>query len=214
MFNTKTRSPRSVTTYGGFLLSEIMNDEKKQLEQERNELNTLINKGVTFEVKDTEFEVEKRFFGLIKRYKPKEVTRTFRIEEMTLATLDRVTSELVEIAIDENEMKSADTDSMKMARTLAHKHSLRCARIIAIAVLGEDRLVAKPGKGGIRWIEDTKKLDELTSLFARKIKPSILYKLYVLVNTMGNLGDFMNSIRLISTERTTMPIRIEENNEG
>ena len=180
-----------MTTCGGFLLSKAMNDEKKQLEQERNELNTLINKGVSFELKDTEFEVEKRFFGLIRRYKPKEVTRTFRIEEMTLATLDRITSELVEIAIDENEMKSADTDSMKMART-----------------------IAKPGKGGIRWIEDTKKLDELTSLFARKIKPSILYKLYVLVNTMGNLGDFMNSIRLISTERTTMPIRIEENNEG
>jgi len=196
-----------VTTYGGFLLSKAMNDEKKQLEQERNELNTLINKGVSF-------EVEKRFFGLIRRYKPKEVTRTFRIEEMTLATLDRITSELVEIAIDENVMKSADTDSMKMARTLAHKHSLRCARIIAIAVLGEDRLIAKPGKGGIRWIEDTKKLDELTSLFARKIKPSILYKLYVLVNTMGNLGDFMNSIRLMLLERTTMPIRIEENNEG
>lgn len=97
-------------------------------------------------MKDTEFEVEKRFFGLIRRYKPKEVTRTFRIEEMTLATLDRITSELVEIAIDENEMKSADTDSMKMARTLAHKHSLRCARIIAIAVLGEDRLIANPAK--------------------------------------------------------------------
>lgn len=189
-------------------------DNKKKLEQERAELNTLINKGVSFELKDTEFEVEKRFFGLIRRYKPKEVTRTFKIEEMTLATLDRITSESVEIAIDENALKSAETDSMKMARTLAHKHSLRCARIIAIAVLGEDRLIAKPGKGGIRWIEDTKKLDELTSLFARKIKPSILYKLYVLVNTMGNLGDFMNSIRLISTERTTMPIRIEENNEG
>ena len=53
-----------------------MSDEKKQLEQERNELNALINKGVSFELKDTEFEVEKRFFGLIRRYKPKEVTRT------------------------------------------------------------------------------------------------------------------------------------------
>lgn len=214
MFNTKTRSPRSVTTYGGFLLSKVMNDEKKQLEQERNELNTLINKGVSFELKDTEFEVKKKFFGLIRRYKPKEVTRTFKIEGMTLATLDRITSESVEIAIDENAMKSAGMDSMKMARTLAHKHSLRCAKIVAIAVLGEDRLIPKPGKAGIRWVEDTKRLEELTSLFARKIKSSTLYKLYVLVNTMGNLGDFMNSIRLISTERTTMPIRIEENNEG
>ncbi len=50
-----------MTTYGGFLLSKVMNDEKKQLEQERNELNTLINKGVSFELKDTEFEVKKVF---------------------------------------------------------------------------------------------------------------------------------------------------------
>lgn len=51
-----------MTTYGGFLLSKVMNDEKKQLEQERNELNTLINKGVSFELKDTEFEVKKKVF--------------------------------------------------------------------------------------------------------------------------------------------------------
>ena len=188
-----------------------MADDKKRLEQERAELNTLINKGVTFEVKDTEFEVKKRFLGLFKQYKPKDIVRTFKIEEMTLATLDRIAAESVEIAIDEEKLRSAGIDSIKMARTIAHKHSTRCARIIAIAVLGEDLFIAKPGKGGTRWIEDTKKLDDLTSMFRRKIKPSILYKLYVLVNAMENLGDFMNSIRLILLERTTMPIRIEEN---
>ena len=31
-------------------------DEKKTLEQEKAELNALINKGVQFEVEDTEFE--------------------------------------------------------------------------------------------------------------------------------------------------------------
>ena len=191
-----------------------MADDKKRLEQERAELNTLINKGVTFEVKDTEFEVKKRFFGLFRQYKPKDIVRTFKIEEMTLATLDRIAAESVEIAIDEEKLRSAGIDSIKMARTIAHKHSTRCARIIAIAVLGEDLFIAKPGKGGTRWIEDTKKLDDLTSMFRRKIKPSILYKLYVLVNAMENLGDFMNSIRLILLERTTMPIRIEENKKG
>ena len=174
-------------------------------------MNTLINKGVTFEVKDTEFEVKRRFFGLFRQYKSKDIVRTFKIEEMTLATLDRIAAESVEIAIDEEKLRSAGIDSIKMARTIAHKHSTRCARIIAIAVLGEDLFIAKPGKGGTRWIEDTKKLDDLTSMFRRKIKPSILYKLYVLVNAMENLGDFMNSIRLILLERTTMPIRIEEN---
>ena len=183
----------------------------KKLEQERAELNTLINKGVSFEVKDTRFEVKKRF-GIFKQYTPKEVVRKFTIQEMTLSTLDRISAELIEFAIDEAVMKS--DDAMKMARGLVNKHAQRCARVVAIAVLGEDRLIPVHGKGGTRWVEDTKRLDELTSLFARKIKPSVLYKLYVLVNAMCNLGDFMNSIRLMQQERTTMPIRIEENNEG
>jgi hypothetical protein len=189
-----------------------MAEEKKTLEQERAELNTLINKGVSFEVKDVEFDVEKRFFGLIKKYKPREVKRSFKIEELTLATLDRISAETIEMTIDEAEMKS--DDSMKRARGLARKHSIRCAKVVAIAVLGENRLIPVTGKNGVRWVEDVKRLDELTSLFARTIKPSMLYKLYVLVNAMCNLGDFLNSIRLIQQERTTMPIRIEENNEG
>jgi hypothetical protein len=189
-----------------------MSDDKKKLEQERAELNTLINKGVSFEVKDVEFDVEKHFFGLVKKYKPREIKRSFKIEELTLATLDRISAETIEMTIDEAEMKSED--SMKRARGLACKHSIRCAKVIAIAVLGENRLIPVTGKNGVRWVEDVKRLDELTSLFARTIKPSMLYKLYVLVNAMCNLGDFLNSIRLIQQERTTMPIRIEENNEG
>ena len=181
----------------------------KKLEQERAELNTLINKGVSFEVKDTRFEVKKRF-GIFKQYTPKEVVRKFTIQEMTLSTLDRISAELIEFAIDEAAMKS--DDAMKMARGLVNKHAQRCARVVAIAVLGEDRLIPQPGKGGTtKWVEDVERLDELTSLFARAIKPSRLYQLYVLVNAMSNLGDFLNSIRLMQTERTTMPIRIEEN---
>lgn len=187
-----------------------MNEEKK-FEQERKELNTLINKGVSFEVKDIEFETRKRFFGLIKKRTPKEVKRTYTIEEVTLSTLDRLSAEWIEIAIDDNAMKS--NDGMKIARGLAKEHAVRCARIIAIAVLGEKRLIPCPCKGGTRWVEDVKALDELTALFARRIKPSRLYQLCVLVNAMCNLGDFLNSIRLMLPERTTMPNRIEKNNE-
>ena len=189
-----------------------MNEERKKLEQERQELNTLINKGVSFEVKDLEFETRKRFFGLIKKRVPKEITRTFKIEEMTLATLDRLSAEWIEFAIDESVMKSAD--GMNRARGLAKEHALRCAKVVAIAVLGENRLIPCPHKGGTRWIEDEQALADLTALFARKIKPSKLYQLYTLINAMCNLGDFLNSIRLMQSERTTMPIRIEENNEG
>lgn len=182
----------------------------KQLEQERRELNALINKGVSFEVKDIGFEMHKRFFGLIKKRTPKGVTHTFTIEEVTLATLDRLSAEWIEIAIDESLMKSAD--GMNRARGLAKEHAVRCARIIAIAVLGENRLIPYPCKGGTRWVEDTQAIEELTALFARRIKPSQLYQLCILVNAMCNLGDFLNSIRLMQSERTTTPNRIEENN--
>lgn len=189
-----------------------MEIDKSKLEKERAELNTLINKGVSFEVKDVEFETHKRFFGLFRKHTPKEVTRKFTIEEMTLATLDRLSAEWIEFVIDESVMKSAD--GMQRARTLSHEHALRCAKVVAIAVLGEKRLIPCPYKGGTRWVEDTKAIEDLTALFARTIRPSKLYQLYVLINAMCNLGDFLNSIRLMQTERTTMPIRIEENNEG
>lgn len=184
-------------------------EDIKKLEQERAELNSLINKGVSFEVKDIVFDVKKRF-GIFKQRTPKTIIRKFTIEELTLSTLDRISAEIIEFAIDEAVMKSED--AMKTARGLVSKHANRCARVVAIAVLGEDRLIPRPGKGGTTlWVEDVERLDELTALFARAIRPSKLYQLYVLVNAMSNLGDFLNSIRLMQTERTTMPIRIEEN---
>lgn len=184
-----------------------MSKEKNKLEQEREELNSLIGRGVSFEVKDVEFETVKSCWGLFKRHIPKEVTRKFTINEPTLATLDRLSSEWIEFAIDEESLKSSD--GMVAARQYAYKHCERCAKVVAIAVLGEDRLMPIPGKGGTRWVEDEAKLDKLTRLFLRTIKPSRLYQLYVLINTMCNLGDFLNSIRLMSTDRTTMPNPIE-----
>ncbi len=188
-----------------------MEEEKKtDLEKEKAELNALIRKGVSFEVKDVQVETEKRFFGLVRRRRLVEVIRKFTIEEPTLSTLDRLSAEWIELAIDEKTMKS--DDAMVVARTMAHKHSIRCARIVAIAVLGVDRLKCESKNGYPHWVEDTEKLNTLTDLFARQIKPSRLHQLAVLVNSMSNLGDFMNSIRLMSTDRTTTPIRIEENN--
>lgn len=189
-----------------------MEEKKTDLEKEKSELNVLVQKGFAFEVKDIQVVTTKRFFGLFRKRHLEEVTRTFRIEEPTLSTLDRLSAEWIEFAIDEKAMKS--DDAMVIARTMTHKHSIRCARIVAIATLGVDRLKCSIKGGHPHWVEDTDKLNELTDLFARSIKPSRLHQLAVLVNAMSNLGDFMNSIRLMSTDRTSMPIRIEENNAG
>jgi len=180
------------------------------LEQEKSELNALINKGITFEVKDTEFDVKKLFFGLIKKRIPVEVKKQFKIEEPTIGTLDRLSAEWVEIAIDEAKLKA--NDGMQRARALVNKHAIRCAKVISIAVLGSDYLIPKCSKNGVvRYIEDAERLAYLTDLFSRTVKPSTLYQLILLINAMCNLGDFVNSIRLMLSDRSTMPVRIEEN---
>lgn len=183
---------------------------KSKLEQEREELDQLIGKGVTFEVEDVRYRTEKRFFGLVKKRIPETYKRKFRIEEPTLGTLDRMSREWVEFEIDEERLKS--TEGMKAARTMAARHAKRCAKVVALAVLGSGYLIPKPGKNGnVRYAEDTKSLKELTDLFTRTVKPSLLHRLVVLIGAMCNLGDFCNSIRLMSTDRTTTPIRIEDN---
>ena len=183
----------------------------KQLELEREELNRIVNNGVTFEVEDVEAMVTKRsFFGLFKKRELVKVTKKFKIEEPTLGTLDRLSREWIELAIDEESLKGKD--GMKNARSLAANNALRCAKVIAIAVIGSEYKIPVTDKNGVvRMREDVKRLNELTSLFARTIKPSRLYQIYILIQTMCNLGDFLNSIRLMSADRTTMPIRIEEN---
>lgn len=185
-------------------------EDTKSLEQEKNELNTLIGKGASFEVKDVEVKYRKCLFGLFRKRVLAPVTRKFKIEEPTLGTLDRLSAEWIEFAIDETALKS--DDGLRKARTLAHDQSLRCAKIVAIAVMGSGYMIPVYGKGGVvTYREDKKRLDELTALFARQIKPSNLYQLYVLISAMCNLGDFLNSIRLMSSDRTTVPIRVEDN---
>ncbi len=187
------------------------NENITKLEQERDQLNEMVNKGIGFEVKDFDVVEKPMFFGLFKKRKLVPVVRKFKIEEPTLGTLDRLSCEWIEFALDEERLQS--DDGMKEARTMVNHHAKRCAKVIALAVLGEDYLIPTPGRNGfVKYVEDSKRLDKLTSLFARNIKPSKLYQLYTLVNLMCNLGDFLNSIRLMSTDRTSMPVRIEENN--
>lgn len=186
-------------------------DDIKKLEQEKRELNALINKGVEFDVEDFELQEVKRFLFIKKRV-PVKIKRHFKVEQPTLGTLDRLSAEWIEFDIDEAQLKS--DNAMQHVMTMTYKHTRRCAKIIALAVLNSDYLIPKNVNGAVRYAEDKKRLDELTDLFLRTIKPSKLYELYILIRTMSNLGDFLNSIRLMSADRTTMPIRIEENKEG
>ena len=179
-----------------------------EIKTEKDELNLLINKGLSFKVERKIFKRQKGFLGYFKKPIQEIETLEFTIKEPTLSTLDRMSSEQINLSIDENLMNS--DNAISESKKLINKHSKTCAKIIALAVLGQDYLICEQFGNSFKHKNDDKKLNELTELFFMNIKPSMLYQLYILVNTISNLSDFINSIRLMSANRTTMPIRIEQ----
>lgn len=180
---------------------------EKEYISEKDELNLLINQGMSFSLERTTYKRRKGFIGRFLRPKAIKTTERYRIEEPTLSTLDRIASEQLELAIDENVMSSLD--GVCEARKMSHAHARRMAKIVAYAVLGQDYIITEMVGSRIKYRKDDKKLEELTDIFYHNIKPSKLFTMVSMINTMSNLGDFTNSIRLMSASRTTMPIRIE-----
>lgn len=179
-----------------------------KMQAEKNELNLLIKNGVNIEVERTISKKKKGFSGLIGRREIVNEKLKFTIKEPTLSTLDRISSEQIDLKIDESVMSS--DDGIQQARIMAHDYSQKLAKILAISVLGQDYVHTIQSGSIVKYSFDDAKLAELTQLFYENIQPSRLLQYVILVNTMSNLGDFTNSIRLMSAARTTMPIRIEE----
>jgi len=179
--------------------------KEEQINTERNELNVLIKNGVVFDLDCVTYEHK----GFFRKKQPVNKTLKFSIQEPTLSTLDRLSAEQIDLVIDEKVLSSEV--AISEAKKLTSKHCLRLAKIVAIAVLGQDYVKGKQKGSFFKYSYDNKALDNLTQLFFQFMKPSQLMQIVVLINTMSNLGDFCNSIRLMSAVRTTMPIRIEEN---
>ena len=183
----------------------------KEFDQEKQELNRLIGKGMVIEVNRNILE-RKGFWGLFKKPTKKTETLTFTINEPTLSTLDRLSSEQIELYIDEKVMRSED--GVCEAKKLSKEHARRMAKIVAIAVLGQDYVIATKKRGVVKYLYNDSLLNELTEIFFHSVKPSLLLEYIMLISTISNLGDFTNSIRLMSAARTTMPILIEESKKA
>ena len=138
--------------------------EQEKINAERRELNTLISRGVNFDVTRT-VTVRKNIFS-----KPKKHTEKLKytIQEPTLAVLDLISAEQIELVIDENIMSSEQ--GISEAKRLAHKHARRMARIIALAVIGEDYIIAEQQGARIRYRYDEKRFNELAELFENNLK--------------------------------------------
>lgn len=181
-------------------------DDVKALEIEREELNLLIKRGVKFDVTRKVRRRKKGFKAFFSKPQTVEETTSFEIHEPTLSVLDRISELSLSMAFDEEALKTEGDAVIAEAKQLTKDNAERLARVIAIAVLGEDYHITEVTRfGKTRKRNDDKELNRLTSLFFHTIKPSKLVALAATVTNVSNLGDFLASMRLLSGARTTQP---------
>lgn len=187
------------------MTNENSNPEKTLHEIEREELNLLIRKGQKFAVRYTITKKEKRLLGLRSRTVEEEHAEAFELKEPTLAVLDRLSAHWLEMTLDEKALESGGAETLAEAKRATADNTKRMARVIAIAVLGEDYHIktVERGTGRIIYSNDDKELDRLTDLFFHTIKPSELVILCQRITNIANLGDFIASMRYMSGARTT-----------
>jgi len=181
------------------------NKDFDALQAEKDEIRRLISHGISVLVKHTENTTVRipRWNNKLGRLFKRKVTtaeekqREYIIKEPTLFTLDRLSLEYIELQIDESKIKEAPR---QQSRLYFKEYNKRMACIVAIAILGNE------------W-EDNKKLEELTDFIFKWLTNSQLADLIKVIDLTNNLADFINSIRLISSARTTMPNLVESNED-
>lgn len=178
-------------------------EKLEALTREQTELRKMIGEGVTFDVEITHHRRKPGLLGYFRHREKITETKVYTIKEPTLATLDRLSLLWLRMEIDET--KLGDDDYLRTARTLANKEAKQLAEVVATAVLGEDFYIATFDGTTYRRKEDRKALRDLTLLFFHTLKPSELLTLAIIITNVSNLGDFVNSMRLMSATRTSEP---------
>ena len=165
-------------------------DKLEALEREQSELRQMIGEGITFDVEVTYTRRKPGLLGFFRKREKITEKKVFRVQEPTLATLDRLSALWLQMSIDET--KLGDEDYFKTAKKMAAQEARKLAQVVAVAVLGED------------YYDVTDKGGYLVR------KPSQLLTLAILITNVSNLGDFINSIRLMSATRTSDPTQLIE----
>lgn len=178
-------------------------EKKEALSLEQQELRRMIREGVAFDVEVTCRRREPGLRGFFRKRRAVTEKKVYRIEEPTLATLDRLSSLWLKMSIDEAKMGEAGC--LAAAKEIAAKEARTLAEVVAVAVLGEDLYIARPNGAHYTRRPDTAALGRLADTLYHAVKPSELLSLAILITNMSNLGDFINSIRLMGAARTSDP---------
>ena len=166
------------------------NKDFDALAAEQANIDSLINKGM-------DFDVETR--GIERLWRGKK--RTFTITEPYTGTLDLLADEFIKMEIDDEALSA---NPISESNRIINRSARRMARVVAITVLnGRCWVEVSPYKGYV----NKALINRYTSYFLRRVKPSKLMQLTAIIRQIMNAGAFINSIRWMSgaMPRTTNP---------
>lgn len=152
----------------------------KELQQ--NELIRLINQGFPFEITIHKKIKKPGIWGYFQKKVATSETRLFLIKEPTLATLDRIALESLDIDTEKFKDEENFTNYLKKTNRLHYK---KMAKILAIACYDQ-----------LKHINETE--DDLAEIFFRCLTPSELCQIIELIDIASNHMDFMNSTLLVT----------------
>ena len=184
---------------------------------EKDEIKRLNDLGIEFTVrhkkrartglKRTIWKRIKEALGFGCETEVKEVETTYRVKEPTLAVLDLLSADFVNLEIEEEEIRAGNTRTLAAAKRMANKYAYTCARIAAIATLGEECFTLS--EDGF-YETNSKAIRERSDLFYHCVTPEKLMALTNLITGACDLGNFISSIILLSASRTTAPAKTIE----
>lgn len=174
----------------------MSNNNEESKNQERREIDALLNKGFSVSIKYT---VKKVF------RKPEERTMLLEFREPTLAVLDLVTERYLNMSIEEVKKDAPSADHIRQANKNVHANADKMAEILAIFALGENCFTYDCR----RYLIEFKKIKDLAGIIKHAIKPGELEKLISIMTALANLPAFLVSTTLVGAARTTRADMVE-----
>lgn len=174
----------------------------EELELEKKELESLIGKGVQFEVRH---RIKKRAMGLRGLLGRKESVlevKGFMIKPPTLAVMDRLSLIGIDLEIEDREISDGE-NTFELIKGHIAGNVDRLAEYVATAALGEDYYIREQTAAGrIREYEDEETLRDLTRFFKTWLTAPELHLIAKSIILNLNLTDFIASMRLLKGTRT------------
>lgn len=163
---------------------------------ERAELDSLVDHGIEYTITSS------RRFLFWKR--PQR--RTFTIYEPTLAVLDEISREAIDMEIDDEAIGKGGTDTIRGSMKAVKDNATKMARIVAIATLGESAFTHTAGRARF----DRHRVTQLATMVYHTTTPTQLMRLASAVLNACNLGSFLHATRLMSASRKTKRTELVE----